>query len=289
MNAVLVTVSRTEANVEAVRCKLDREKDLEILNWLTPIDYGPQQSDYIRRRQAETGQWFLNSEKFQAWLKTSKQTLFCPGIPGAGKTIITAIVINDLNICFSDKRTIGIAYIYCNFRQRGEQNAYDLLASLLKQLSQERPALPDTVKELYDRHRAKRTRPLFEELSRALHIVTAMYSRVFIIVDALDECQLSDGSLTRFLTELLNLQAKCGANLFTTSRFIPEIMSKFEKSILLEIRANKEDVKRYLDGHMFKLPGFVARSCELQEKIKNEIAKAVDGMYVTSSLEQYIR
>ncbi|KAI9774450.1 MAG: hypothetical protein M1839_001733 [Geoglossum umbratile] len=284
LSGVLDTVSRTEANVEAVKCKLDGEKDLKILNWLTSIDYGPQQSDYIRRRQAETGQWFLDSEKFQTWLKASKQTLFCPGIPGAGKTIITAIVINDLHIRFFDKQTIGVAYIYCNFRQRDEQKAHDLLASLLKQLSQERPTLPDTVKDLYDRHKAKRTRPLFDELSKALHTVVAMHSRVFIIVDALDECQLSDGSLTRFLTELLSLQDKCGANLFATSRPIPEIMGKFERSMSLEIRANKVDVERYLDGHMFKLPRFVARSCELQEKIKSEIAKAVDGMFLLAQL-----
>jgi len=28
---------------------LDKNEDLEILNWLTPIDYGPQQSDFLRR------------------------------------------------------------------------------------------------------------------------------------------------------------------------------------------------------------------------------------------------
>jgi len=46
----------------------------------------------------------------------------------------------------------------------------------------------------------------------------------------------------------------------------------------LEIRASKEDVQRYLDGHMFQLPGFVVRSLELQVEIKNAIIKATDGM-----------
>ena len=57
------------------------------------------------------------------WLDTDKQTLFCPGIPGAGKTIITAVVVNDLATRFADDLDIGIAYIYCDFRRRDEQKA----------------------------------------------------------------------------------------------------------------------------------------------------------------------
>lgn len=262
---------------------LRRQHDQEyetIFEWLTPIDYAPQQNDYIRRRQLGTGQWLLASAEFQTWLDTSKQTLFCPGIPGAGKTILTSIVINDLIIRFQNDQTIGIAYIYCNFRRKDDQKAEDLLASLLKQLAQERPSLPDIVKDLYGRHKDKRTRPPLEEISRTLQSVAAMYSRVFIIVDALDECQAYDDCRTRFLSEIFNLQAKCGANLFATSRFIPEIKERFEGSILLEIRASNEDVWRYLDGHVFRLPGFVRRSQELQDEVKTEIVKAVGGMYV---------
>jgi hypothetical protein len=54
----------------------------------------------------------------------------------------------------------------------------------------------------------------------------------------------------------------------------------FEGNIILEIRASEEDVRRYLDDYMFRLPGFVVRSLELQEEIKTNIVKAVDGMYV---------
>jgi hypothetical protein len=259
-----------------------REEDQAILDWLTPIDYATQQSDFIARRQAGTGQWLLDSTELQSWLKTDNQTLFCPGIPGAGKTILTSIVVEELTTRFSKDPTIGIAYVYCNFRRQNEQKIDDLLASLLKQLAECQPSLPDSVKDLYDLHKTKRTRPSLEEISRALHSMAAIYSRVFIVVDALDECQVSDGRRTRFLTEIFSLQDKTGANIFATSRFIPEIAEKLSGSTSLEIRACSQDVRRYLEGHMFRLPGFVIRSPKLQEEIKTEIAQSVDGMCVAS-------
>jgi NACHT domain len=266
-----------------------REERCTVFNWLTSIDYTPQQSDFISRRQVGTGQWLLDSREFQMWLDTDKQTLFCPGIPGAGKTILTAVVVNDLATRFADDLDIGIAYIYCDFRRRDEQKAEDLLASLLKQLTQGLSSLPGSVKSLYDKHnnRDKRTRPSLDEISKSLQSVATIYSRVFIIVDALDECQASNGWRARFLSEIFDLQTNCQASLFATSRFIPEITEKFEGRIVLEIRATKQDVRRYVDGHISHLPSFVGRNPELQEEIKTEIVKSVDGMYLTPYIRIY--
>ena len=271
--------------VKLVRHQDDQERQT-ILDWLTPIDYSTQQSDFISRRQEGTGEWLLNSNEFQAWLNTSKKTFFCPGIPGAGKTILTSIVIDVLCTRFQNDASIGIAYLYCNFRRQQDQKPKGLLANLLKQLVQELPSTPENMTSLYERHKGKRTHPSFDEISKALHSVVASYSRTFIIIDALDECQVSEGGCKRLLSEMFNLQTKTGANLFATSRFIPEIIKEFEGSASLEIRACDEDVRRYLDGHMTQLPSFVTRSPNLQVEIQTEIMNAVDGMYVSSHTTQ---
>ncbi|CZR63705.1 uncharacterized protein PAC_13602 [Phialocephala subalpina] len=255
-----------------------------ILDWLTPIDYAAQQSDFIARRQAGTGQWLLDSEEFQTWLNSDQQTLFCPGIPGAGKTMLTSIVVEELPTRFHDDKSIGIAYLYCNFRRQEEQKIDDLFASLLKQLAKGQQSLPGTVKELYDRYKTKRTRPSLDEISRSLQAVTTLYSRVFIIVDALDKCQVSDGYRQRFLSSLFNLQAKCGANLFATSRPISSIKKEFKGNLKLKIRASEKDVRKYLNGHLFRLPGFVAQRIKLQEEIKTDIVKAVNRMFLLAQL-----
>jgi hypothetical protein len=277
LNAFTAGITRDNV-VTLVRHHQDQGHQ-SILDWLTPIDYASQQNDFIGRRQTGTGQWLIDSAEFQTWLDLEKQTFFCPGIPGAGKTILTSIVIEDLHTRFQDEPSVGIAYLYCNFRRQDEQKIGDLFASLLKQLAQCQSTLPESVKSLYNSHKDKRTRPSLDELSRTLGSVATLYSRVFVIVDALDECQVSDGCRAKFLSELFSLQANRGVNLFATSRLIPEIREKFKDSISLEIRASEEDVRRYLDGHMFQLPGFVFKSPELQEEIKTEIVRSVDGMY----------
>jgi Cdc6-like AAA superfamily ATPase len=266
-----------------LRVQHDQEHQA-ILDWLTPINYATQQQDFISRRQAGTGQWLLDSEDFETWLNTDKQTLFCPGIPGAGKTILASTVVENLHTRFQDDPSVGVAYLYCDFRRQDVQKTEDLLASLLKQLAQRQSSLPDSVKSLHDSHRDRRTQPSLDEVSRTLGSVANIYSSVFVIVDALDECQVSNGCRTKFLSEIFSLQANCGVNLFVTSRLIPEIREQFKESISLEIRASEEDVRRYLDGHMFRLPGFVIKSPELQEEIKTEIIRSIDGMCVVSFL-----
>ncbi|PTB50089.1 hypothetical protein M431DRAFT_524041, partial [Trichoderma harzianum CBS 226.95] len=281
---VIELLSRVHNYVEKVESKLDRKEDAEILNWLTHIDYGPQQSDNLQRRQPGTGQWLLDSTEYSIWLKTDKQTLFCPGIPGAGKTILTSIVVDDLCKRYPDDTSIGVAYIYCNFQQKGDQTAYDLLASLLKQLAQGQSSLPGGVKDLYDQHKAKKTRPSIDEISKALQSVAATFSRVFIIVDALDECQASNKCRSTLLLEIFNLQAKTKTNFFATSRRIPDIEKVFKRYPSLEILASDEDVQNYLDSQMSELPGCVLKRLDLQEEIKIKIVKAIDGMFLLAKL-----
>ncbi|KAF9889739.1 hypothetical protein FE257_007045 [Aspergillus nanangensis] len=265
--------------------KRGHDKDHQLIaDWLTSIDYALQQSDFFIRRQEGTGEWFLQSSEFQQWLKEKNQTLFCRGMPGAGKTILTSIVIQHLHNTFRHDPTCGIAYLFCNFRQQYEQKSTDLVLSLLKQLVQEQPSMPEIVKDLYNNYKLKRTRPPSDEVFEALRSVIKSYSRVFIIVDALDECQNSSEGRKMFLSNVSKLQAKTGLNFFATSRFMQEIEKEFKGNIMIEIRARDTDVQNFLEGKMQAFRSLVTKDRPLQEEIKKRIAKAVDGMFLLAQL-----
>ncbi|KAL2813093.1 purine and uridine phosphorylase [Aspergillus granulosus] len=274
---ILGMISMTEAKVDMVRSKWERKEDYDILNWITAIDYGPQQSDYFRRRQDGTGQWLISSAEFQQWLRAPQKTLFCPGIPGAGKTILTSIVINHITKHTFEENNIGVAYLYCNFQRKDDQRIEDLLSSLLKQLAERQTSLPGEVKELYNQHKHERTRPAFEDIASTLHEVIVKYSRVFIVIDALDECQTSEGCRTKLLSEIFKLQIKCGINIFATSRINAEIEKLFCDALSLEIRAKESDVELYLDKRM-QLQQLDTLDNDLKAEIKRRVVDATAGM-----------
>lgn len=191
-------------------------------------------------------------------------------------------MVQELVTRYRDDEDTCVAYFYLNFRRQHEQKVEDLLASLPKRLGQCQSSLPDQLKTIHEEHthRDSQTRPSLHNMSKALQCVASLFSRVFIVVDALDECGDSDGSRTQFLSELANLQANSGAKLFATLRHIPDIIQKFDRSDTLEIRASDEDIRAYLGGRASELPKCVGRTPGLQDEIKNGILQAADGMYV---------
>ncbi|THC87589.1 hypothetical protein EYZ11_012965 [Aspergillus tanneri] len=268
----------TRDNVTALLKAKTNEQHQIYLDWLSPAVYATQQCDYISRRQPETGEWFLESPEFQTWLEKPQQTLFCPGIPGAGKTILSSVVIDELESRYGNNRDIGVAYIYCSFYRNDDriQKPECLFASILRQLAQGLFPVPHIIQALYEKHRLKGTQPSVEEMSRALPLIAIHFSRLFIVIDALDECRFT--AMSRVLNDIFCLQATHNVNLLATARFIPEIMTRFLGKPTKEIRGSKPDVMRYLRANLNKLPAFVSRNLQLQQEILIGITNAVDGM-----------
>ena len=132
---------------------------MKVLDWLSSTDFPAQQKDIYKDCQEGTGQWLLKSNEYQKWIDCAEPTLFCPGIPGAGKTFLTSIVIHDLHERSDGDPEVAVTCLYLNYKRQAEQTIENLLASLVKQLVQERPHLYSNLESLYTSHNERRTRP----------------------------------------------------------------------------------------------------------------------------------
>ena len=249
-----------------------------MLDWLSPIDYTELQSDTFHKRQKGTGEWFLKSPPFIEWVEGKNKTLFCPGIPGAGKTMIASIAVNHLETSFPDDKT-GRAFLFCIYKRQDNQKVDDLLSSLLGQLAVRQSIVPKSIRELYNKHRkGEKPRLSRNEIREELCNITKAYSRTFIIIDALDECK-TDHIRNELLSEIYKLQEGSDTRLMVTFR--PNVVPRRPSSVTEhEILAYKEDIEEYLTGRMSELPSVVQDNNELQCKIKTHILNLVDGMYV---------
>jgi DNA replication protein DnaC len=246
----------------------------EILKWLSQVDYASKYLDAIHKRHAATGAWFLKSQEYQCWLCTNGMTLFCPGMPGAGKTILTSVVISDLYERYKNEQSYGISFLFNNFKEK--QSLEHMLASLLQQLVERQEKLPDLVKELYMHHKEGRTQLFVDDLVKCLRLVVAYFQRVFILVDALDECNTD--SMRDLLSTLFALRSECSINILATSRDIPTINSQFRDACVLEIRATDEDVQDFVRGRSDRLSNIVHNDPTLLEEAAVRIAQSVQGM-----------
>ncbi|KAK6356022.1 hypothetical protein TWF718_000395 [Orbilia javanica] len=276
-------LSQVHDNVVEVKSLLEKDEQRKILKWLTPIEYNLQHHDITQKRRSGTGQWLLESDQYHEWFQNRKRILFCKGIPGGGKTFLTSIVIDHL-LQFDSYSAIGVAYIYFDYKWTYEQTIYNLLASLLKQLAHRQRPFPEHVKRMYDRHESNKTWPPTNDIIEALRTVATAYSRVFVVVDALDECQVSDYCRNNFLSAIFELYTECGINIFATSRNIEEIVERFklQGSTVLEIRAHAEDLRSYLDHQINQSQNEMLQKD--RETIVARIVEAVDGMFLLARL-----
>jgi len=322
-------IQLVQTNQDDVRKDLDDRQAFEdaaktrqlILSWIPSTSHDSQQRDAISRRQPGTGVWLLRSEQYQDWLSTEGGTLFCPGIPGAGKTILASIINADLWQRYHDDAEIGLAYLFCNFKRRDEQTLDGFLLQLLRQLVEQQPTLPKQAQELYEQHQKTASNRTIA-IAEILQAVAAEYKRIFIVLDALDECSTADDCRTELLSHIAKLRRSTTApepttatepitapelitatestaapestkgelqslvNLLVTSRIIPDITERYKDCPQLNIEAHDADVRSYLVKSMPRLPGFVQKSTELQEEIMAKIIGSVRGMYVASSLHR---
>jgi Cdc6-like AAA superfamily ATPase len=277
-STIVVATSEIKSDMTALRDETAVRHKHDLMRCICPVDYHMQHQDFIDRHQAGTGQWFLQDTKFQGWDRSKDATLFCPGNPGAGKTIMAALVINHL-LRSQHVANEPVTFIYCDYKRQSEQSAKHMLSSILRQIIDIQPEVPKLVQDVYASHTKKRTTPSSDEIRQIFDAASKDLNRLTIIVDALDECEAR--ARHEFLSAVETLRGQCGVRLLVTSRSLPNVQSHptFLGKPTLEVKASDEDLESYLRSRASELNQVVSKP-DLLENLISSIAVATGGMYV---------
>ncbi|KAJ5567232.1 hypothetical protein N7535_006538 [Penicillium sp. DV-2018c] len=254
----------------------NKERHEKIVNYLAKFDFSARYKDVFLTRHKTTGQWFLEADSFRRWLNTEGQTLWCPGIPGAGKTILLAVAVNYLQERFF-KQNDAVLFAFCDYKDRSSQTAENILLSLWRQLMQRRVLSEVECESLETTYLNRGVAPTTDALVKMLSDEMSKYSRVFVLLDALDELQKeSRDSLLYLLPQLPTKK-----NLLVTSRMPKDESSAFNTVPQLEIRARDADITDYINGQLESVPDLrskVQHNYNLRQEIRSTITRKADGM-----------
>ncbi|KAL8670031.1 MAG: hypothetical protein Q9168_005406 [Polycauliona sp. 1 TL-2023] len=277
-------VTAVSQSLELLHVKEDASKRQQILAWLSPLNFFKAQQDMFARREDGTGDWLIESSTFKDWLSGLNRKLCCTGIPGAGKSILASVIVDFLQKRRTTTSAIGIAVLYCNFKEKESQTFENLLAGACAQLAYDMSGpLPVALTTSYESHSEKKTKPVYKEIVAILEEVVCCIDTGYIVVDAMDEC--SEEIRNDVLTTFEALPDKI--RLLITTRHVDDLIHRYRNCPRIEIRATDSDLKKYIETRIENnknLARYVLKKPSLRYDIYEGVAFKANGMFLAAKL-----
>ena len=174
------------------------------------------------------------------------------------------------------KDRIGVACVYMTHKDT-YPTVEKIMRSLMRQLIQGRAPVPDPIYKLYRQHLDNATSPSSLGLSQTFSELWQHFDDVFIIIDALDEC--NDRVGRALVHELRAFQPRI--RLLITSRYLESIKCQLEDFQPLEIRASTDDIHLYIEHQVSTSPRllkFITKDPTLLDSIRKNVTDRAQGM-----------
>ncbi|KAL3488608.1 hypothetical protein BJX62DRAFT_239831, partial [Aspergillus germanicus] len=239
-------------------------------------------------------QWVLNNAEFQEWHNNHQnQLLWIKGDPGKGKTMLMIGIINELLLQVqSSQPSRSIAYFLCQATDSKLNNATSILRSIIYMLVHQQPHLISRLRKRYD------TNPSLFESANAFYSLSAIFENmihdstqatIYLLVDALDECETGLSDLLRLIAKTKSMPA-VQVKWIVSSRNREDIEQELEigdekTKLSLELNANQisDAVATYIDHKVSRLTA-LQRNGILLEQVKEKLFRKSDGTFLWVAL-----
>ncbi|KAL6904045.1 hypothetical protein GGI43DRAFT_432684 [Trichoderma evansii] len=264
-------------NVHAMRAG---SQIASIERWLSPSDPSINIINAKKSRHPGTGTWFLDSDAFCEWKLGSRRHLWLYGMPGCGKTILSATIFDHL----AQLDDCVILTFFFDFTDTKKQKVSDLLRSLAFQLYSSHPESQKDLDDLFASSDNARRQPDMYTLSECIKNMMRPAKRIFILLDALDEC-LEGRELLQWIKELM--LAFTNVQVIATGR--PEhylqqnllVLLGEENCLPLNEESVDNDIRSYIKARLEEGQEFKrwANFPDVLEQIRVAVSSKSNGMF----------
>ena len=297
----VTSLGETVQNIERIALEsLERESQAskeqqkqEVLQWLSPLNFRLKQLDILSRRTPCTGEWLLVEKNFKSWVEgNGSSCLFCSGIPGAGKTILTSLVINHLESRIAAIKPM-VAYIFFDYKDQERQTVTAILRSLLRQVIESIGEIPQSIQHFYDaRPPPKEENTMDEDQCTSLleDLIRNEPRDTFLIFDALDECPDIDHDSNEVRSRITSALKKLAivGRLFITARPHVHPATVIPDCLRLDIRATNSDMCCYINTRIKqhkRLNRLVGSDPQLANLLNETLCRKANGMFLLTRLQ----
>ncbi|TFK18864.1 ankyrin, partial [Coprinopsis marcescibilis] len=256
----------------------------EMAKWLTKINYQAIQLDTFSKREPNTASWVLGIEEFKFWFWSDGGLLWGTGIPGAGKTILSSVVIHNFQQLAKSQQhsTICVLFAYCRYTD--QIPVKEILAALIRQLLERYPATFQLIRAMYNRHHRENTHPPESELFELLKEIadSKIFSKIYCILDGLDEAASSVHQV-----DILEYMVSLKVNFFITSRPLAALKKYVPHAVWFDIITKDGDIETLVVQRVAKSPVLseLLEDEELKKEVVTMIKDASSGMFLLASLQ----
>ncbi|CAH0052216.1 unnamed protein product [Clonostachys solani] len=260
------------------------DKKRGVLDYFMPVNPQDRLDISIQLRHPTSGLWLTESSEFIRWLEVPASRIWLSGIPGAGKTVLAGAVVQEVIAQSYTEPDIGVGYFFCDYRDDRTWQPSNILGALAAQLAMQKPEAYDILQryheELHPPNRLTLSLDL-SELRAVINRVSDVFSRVYLIVDGLDECGRATEDVVDILKELSNCATKESFAFFSRDHY--DIRTHLEEEFrVISIAAKSEDINNYVSAELrrrIQMGQMRLGNSQLEAEIQEALVKRANGMF----------
>ena len=178
----------------------------------------------------------------------------------------------------------GLIYFFCNHRDPKKQNFRNFIGNGLIQLLNQAPQCMEDLKGFYTRETSGRGgKPSTKSCVQLLKAFTLRFDTVFIVLDALDECNRSE-EFIEGLDELRSTSFKASAKVLITSRQeigIERQIRNYLTGVISMTDYVKGDIRNFIEQQVTErvtLGKLKVRDINLLYRVIDSLSETANGM-----------